>query len=189
MTRTKRIVIFTAIIFSVAFWGFSFSPKLSCYSCNSTGIVTCGKCSGNGQIRKRIQDRDNRRNRQPRFTTVRCSSCNGTGKVVCSVCKGVSAHHSKPHKDFPPHREKQTCATCNGRGNIQCEVCEGSLRGAGKLSCSGCGGRGYRSYNAYTREYNECMTCSGMGERECFGCSGTGRTDCQKCNGMGRFDR
>lgn len=189
MTRTKRIVIFTAIIFSVAFWGFSFSPKLSCYSCNSTGIVTCGKCSGNGQIRKRIQDRDNRRNRQPRFTTVRCFTCNGTGKVVCSVCKGASTHHSKSHKDFPPHREKQTCVTCNGRGNVQCEVCEGSLRGAGKLSCSGCGGRGYRSYNAYTREYNDCMTCSGKGERECYGCSGTGRTDCEKCNGMGRFDR
>ena len=125
MTKIKtrkvamRRIIVSAIIFSVAFLGFSFPPQPSCYSCNSTGIVTCGKCSGNGQIRKRIQDRNNKR---PRFTTVRCSSCNGTGKVVCSSCKGMPPHHGKPHGDFPPpHREKQTCTSCNGRGNVQCK--------------------------------------------------------------------
>ena len=187
MTRIQRIIIFTAIIFSVAFLGFSFPPQPSCYSCNSTGIVTCGKCSGNGQVRKRIQGRNNR---HPNFAMVRCSSCNGTGKVVCSSCKGMPPSHGNPPRNFPPpHKEKQTCTTCNGRGNVQCEVCEGSLRGVGKLTCSGCGGRGYRSYNAYTREYNECRTCMGKGERECYGCSGTGRTDCHKCNGMGHFER
>ncbi|MBO5288277.1 MAG: hypothetical protein J6B11_02685 [Spirochaetales bacterium] len=84
-----RRMIACVIIFSVTFLGFSFSPKPSCYSCNSTGIVTCGKCSGNGLIRKRIQDRDNRRNRQPRFTTVRCSTCNGTGRTDCKKCNGM----------------------------------------------------------------------------------------------------
>lgn len=69
-----RKLIVSAIIFSVVFLGFPFPSKPSCYSCNSTRIVTCGKCFGSGQIRKRIQDRDNRRNRQPGFTTVRCSS-------------------------------------------------------------------------------------------------------------------
>ena len=161
------------------------SRKETCAPCSGTGMVSCTKCKGAGEVISR--------------ESLPCPTCcddtygkqSGEGKiakeVVCGYCRGRGDVTVK-------------CRRCNGSGKVrgsdrdmsgkfvldnrvECPVCYGDKKIT--QTCPRCSGD--RRVVVRTK----CQTCNGSGKvvqskkMTCPVCKGEGKFTCERCSGHG----
>jgi uncharacterized tellurite resistance protein B-like protein len=119
--------------------------KVTCKACKGHGYIKCGAgaggwigrnvvsgqalhvggCGGTGQIKERIQGRDEYRT---------CKTCHGKGEVACKDC----GTKGEVKCEKCSGRGEIQCKECSGKGDITCSICYGDKERYGKVDCPVC---------------------------------------------------